>query len=252
MNHFLRAACSLLLPLLFLPGCLGGPRDSAGLKSASPDVRRERVPELGRRKPWPDSARKQVLDALTAVGQSDPDPLVRSAALASLRKQDGSAAEELALQLALDPDPLVRRDALKILSSSSSPRARAALLYAIRNDSSSDVRRQAARGLARFNDDEVLSLLIELLVDSDPGVVVASYRSLQTLSGLNLGARPAPWREWLAARPSVPPPSDHDLPASPPQPSPGTEPAPPASSPVAPAPTPAPAPDLDELQRFRR
>lgn len=255
-----------LLGAVVLHGCAGGPVDNAGLKSANPDVRRERVIQLGRQRPFSPDARKQLVDALTALGQSDADPLVRSAALSSLQKQDAAAAEGLALQLAIDPDPMVRTDAMNVLALNTDPRSRSALLYAVRNDGSSDVRRRAARGLANFDDDEVVRLLIELLADSDPGVVVASCRSLQRISGLKLGTHSTEWQTWLDARAGVPAPSSESQPALAPQspdvpaqpPIAGPPPVSPQPPPVvvkeAPVSVPAPSPtiDVDELRRNRR
>jgi len=250
MTRFPCAACLVLLLPITLAGCLGGP-EGGGLRSDNPDVRRERVLELGQQKPWGSGAKKELNDALVAVGQSDPDPLVRSAALASYRRQDPAAARTLAIELAADPDPLVRWDAVKVLAASNDPRARSVLLYALRSDDSSDVRREAARGLANFDDQEVLQELILRLGDPDPGVVVKAYRSLRSISGLNLGTHASRWQEWLDAR-NTPVPPTGSAPAVPvvaPAPStplPELKPTPPAT------PAPSENPDVEELKRFRR
>ena len=112
-----------------LAGCRG---DGGGLKSENPDVRRERALELGRQKPWTAGGKKTLADSLTALGQSDPDPLVRSASLEALAEHDRDAARKLACGLLVDEDPTVRWDAVKVLSDSPTNEARAGLLYAVR------------------------------------------------------------------------------------------------------------------------
>jgi hypothetical protein len=138
---------------------------------------------------------------------------------------------------------MVRWDAMKVLSNAKTPAARAALLYALRNDTSSDVRRQATHGLGNYDDDEVVLQLIQLLADSDPGVVVAAYRSLQRVSGLNLGTRPAQWQEWFDSREgSSAAPEPAAAPVASPEPG-----IPPSQTTPASNPT-----DEDLLKRFRR
>jgi vesicle coat complex subunit len=230
-------------------GCAGGGGDSGGLKSKNADVRRERVLQLGESQPWGADDKKQRDKALMAMGQSDSDPLVRSAALASLEKQDKAAGDQLALQLALDQNAMVRWDAMKVLSGSKSPEARTALLYAVRNDTSSDVRRTAAKGLGNFDDDEVVAELMKLLSDADPGVVGGAYRSLQRISGLSLGTRVSEWQAWYESRSSVPSPASEGT---------STEGAGPSSAPVkegagsTPTTKPAPATDVEELRHSHR
>ena len=252
--------------VLVTGGCVGsgGPDEPGGLKSRNPDVRRERVLQLGREHAWSARQREATVSALTAVGQSDPDPLVRSAALVSLQKQDKEAAQALARQLLSDADALVRWDAVKVLSTSSSREARSGLLYAVRSDSSRDVRREAAKGLSRFPDDEVVEQLLALLGDSDSDVVVASCRSLERISGQKLGAQPGAWQEWYQSRTSIPAPEpdefgrrlekqETETPAEPSEPEPEPE--------VKPERGPEPAPlrrekpeetDIRELRQHRR
>lgn len=246
---------AVVLSVVMLTGCVGGGsgHDRAdGLKSPHADVRRERVLELGRNRPWGAGKRKTLVNTLHAMGQSDPDPLVRCAALASLQRLDSAASITLARELITDTDPMVRCDAAKALSAGSGDEARSGLLYAVEKDPSRDVRREAARGLGRFSDDEVVRKLINLLADGDPGVVVAACRSLQRISGLDMGARLGQWQEWYDRRDSIPAPelvSEPDSPSEKQLVKPADEPAdevpPPVRKKIEDV-------DVEELRRHRR
>lgn len=248
----------MLAGMVLLSGCAGTRGgDGQGLKSANADVRRERALEIGQTH-YAAQDKAVVIDVLTSKGQSDPNPLVRSACLEALRKQDRDASLKLARQLITDSDPMVRWDATKALASTKSPTSRAGLLYMLEKDSDRDARREAAKGLGSYDDDEVIEHLIQALADRDRGVIVAAYRSLQVISGQSLPVRPSAWQEWYEARGSVPPPPTPEEPAGfvPPAQTPTTPPAPagPAlsSSPPADAPASGAATYDEELLRQHR
>ena len=75
-------------------------------------------------------------------------------------------------------------------------RMKAGTLAQYLKDDDVEIRRAAAlaTGTPEFKDH--VPQLIELLNDSDPGVVLAAHTALRAMTSQTFGPAPAPWRTW--------------------------------------------------------
>jgi HEAT repeat protein len=191
-----------MIPTLLLAGCAGTRpvrfvERAHGLESDNPDVRRESANVL-RDVPVDDPEhRRALVQRLAVMAQSDPEPLVRSAALSALTVQDPERALDVATRIRTDTDDMVRWDAVKVIGRLGDTNSVGVLIGVLRNDASRDARREAARALARFEEPRVVDALIDALEDEDLSVAHAARISLTRLNlGVDLGMKPGPWRRW--------------------------------------------------------
>jgi len=131
---------------------------------------------------------------------NDPDPGVR-AAIATALGMHGTVADTLLLANMLsDEDALVRWRAADALGKIHNPDAVPALVQRLdpQIEEDPDTRAAAAMALGQYPDRVVLSRLIAALGQPDYHVARAAYRSLQTLTGGDLGSDPRDWANWSA------------------------------------------------------
>jgi HEAT repeat protein len=196
--------------VLAFAGCAATPplrEDARGLESPNADVRRESANALrATRVPDPELHR-QLVRKLAVMAQSDPEPLVRSAALMALTRQDAATAVDLARRLRTDPDTMVRWDAVKVMAASGGPELVPAFIEVAGNDASEDVRREATRALGAYGEPRVIDALVLRLNDEGPSVRHAARMSLARIAGVDLGPAPDAWRKWWTQKTS--PPDEH-------------------------------------------
>lgn len=124
-----------------------------------------------------------VQATLTAMLERPADPLLLDATLAALRTAPNEAQDALASALAAHHDIGLERVSALALDSSAAPSDRVRAIHA----------------LAAFRTKEGLTRLMSLLDESrqEPAeIIAATCASLDTLTGMRLGEKPAAWRVW--------------------------------------------------------
>lgn len=179
-------------------GCGSFEKNATGLDSRSADVRRESALELGRSTVVDASLRSRLIRRLGVLAQSDPDPLVRSAALNGLAMQDRKEGLEVAKRVRTDTSAMVRWDAVKIMADAHDASLVPVLAEMAQTDEDANTRCDSVRALGKYDDPRSIAALIDRLGDSDISVAHAARRSLtQIAHGVDLGMKPEAWRKWL-------------------------------------------------------
>jgi len=179
------------------------------------DERRQALVKVARSK---QAGEEWAIKGYMAVALLDTDEQSRCVAIRALaRTQDPRAAEttvkllnfrEYPPQDVRPPGPLCRWDATKALADLSAAdavppelreKARATLTERLRADPESQVRCEAARGLARYPMEETLRVLISGLNDEAFAVVHQCEESLVQLTGYTHNCDALAWEEWLSA-----------------------------------------------------
>ena len=194
-------ASVLLVVLWLLTGCEHSApvrRDASGLDSTSADVRRESANALRAVRVTDAERRKQTVRRLSVMAQSDPEPLVRSAALFALTTQDVHTALDMARRVRTDRSAIVRRDAVIVLGGYGDEGHVDVLIEIAEKDFDADVRAEATRALGQYNVPRVIHTLIGRLDDSESSVRHAAREGLIRLSGgtVDFGANRAHWETW--------------------------------------------------------
>jgi hypothetical protein len=142
-----------------------------------------------------------VIDPVTKVRTEIPtDPMVRAAAVRGLTFMDGDGvAESLSDVLLNDKNEFVRCDAAKALGNRIPAEGVTALVEALKNDTSQDVRVAAAESLRHFQDKVAAEALIAVVQDTNIAIAFRSWESLRYMTGQNLPREAAPWKDYLAA-----------------------------------------------------
>jgi len=196
-----RMLAALLILWTLAAGCASSTalnENARGLDSASADVRREAALDLGTTRVRDPDLRQRLIRRLSVMGQSDPDPLVRSAALTALEMQQVEAGLDLAKRLRTDTHPMVRRDAVAVMARHGGESVTDVLIEVALKDPDEQVRREAARALGSYEAPPVVSALIACLGDDSPAVVHAARASLVHISGgVDFGTDAEAWRKWL-------------------------------------------------------
>lgn len=195
-----RALLAALLTGGLLTGCSGAgkfERNARALDSESPDVRRESALELRSARVRNQDLRAQLIRRLSVMAQSDPDPLVRSASVTALARQDPKTAVDIAGRMRTDDDPMVRHDAVNVMAAHGGKSVVGELIE-MTKDPDEDVRREAVKALAPHDEPRVIAALIDRITDPHISVAHAARESLVQISGgVDLGMSAAAWRKWL-------------------------------------------------------
>jgi len=131
----------------------------------------------------------------------DADPTVRAAAAKALSRH-GTVEDAGALaKLLQDESSYTRWAAAQALRRLHNPQVTRPLIDAMMKDEDADVRIAAADGLGQYTDRLVYDSLVAALSDGNFGVATAARRSLQTLTGRDLGSEPGPWVQWAQQNP---------------------------------------------------
>jgi len=125
---------------------------------------------------------------------TDVDPTVRGASVRALGLH-GTTDDIPRLIVALgDEVTFVRWEAAKALQKIHSPAAIDPLLTALRDDADNDVRMAAATALAQYPRPQVFQALVAALDDTNFSVAMAASKSLESLTGQELGSDPRDWQ----------------------------------------------------------
>ena len=181
------------------------------LKDPSPDERRiavERIAKSGY------ITEDITFDALSLVLKTDSSTGVRQAAARALghtcKTQSAATLVEVlqyqeGTSTGRPPNSTIRRACLEAIQQladngielSSIPNIEQSVIAQLSNDPSRDVRIAAAQTLSRFQTTATLTALIDTLQLPDFGVAHAAEKSLNHLTGQDLGRDPEAWRQWL-------------------------------------------------------
>jgi HEAT repeat protein len=149
-------------------------------------------------------AQEQAAQRLVEQIQTEPDPLVREAAIRAASTLQTPLAHRMVLAAINDSDPYVRQTACRLAGSRGDEHAIAALGQAAKGDPDLDVRLAAMRALGEFRNPSSVPYLAAGLHDTDPAVQLAAVESLQRASGEDLGNDVSAWRTWVASRQIAP------------------------------------------------
>jgi len=170
----------------------------ARIESNRPDLRREALETVAK----DSSARREpsVVKLFCLVAQTDPDALVRAAAVRGLGLMDGQEVLAVLGQAATaDKDAFVRTDAAASLGLQAKPEAVPALAQVLAGDPNSDVRVAAADALRRIKSKAAAQALVVGLKDSHLAVSERSWESLRYMTGMDLPRQYGAWEDYLAA-----------------------------------------------------
>lgn len=130
---------------------------------------------------------------------TDPDPGVRAAAATALGRHGLVEDAKLLSRLFTDENDLVRWQAADGLRKLHNPEVVSALIERLdpEIEEDADTRATAALALGQYADRVVFSRLATTLEQSDFNVVSAAHRSLTLLTGVDQGLDPQAWAAWL-------------------------------------------------------
>ena len=190
--------------LTFLVGCeTSAPltEDARGLDSPSAYVRRESANRLRTTRVDEPELRRQLVRRLSVLAQSDPEPLVRSAALLALTRQDPAVALDVAKRVRTDSSPMVRWDAAIVLRKFGDEAVVDVLIEIAAKDAAEEARREAVKALGDYDGPRVIDALIARLDDPEISVKHAARDSLIRISGgaVDFGMNAQAWRKWWTA-----------------------------------------------------
>ncbi|MCP3906140.1 MAG: hypothetical protein GY715_21155 [Planctomycetes bacterium] len=129
--------------------------------------------------------------------EHEQDPLVRAVAIRALARH-GEPADATLIAAQLDqPNVQVRWEAAKGLQRLHLPSVVPLLLDTLRDpEEHTDVRVAAATALGQYAQDRSFQGLVAALDARELSVNIACERSLQTITGQDLGLDPRPWLNW--------------------------------------------------------
>src|SRR5205085_10648828 len=132
------------------------------------------------------------------IAQSDPDALVRAAAIRALNASRDRAAIPIFVAGLSDNSPFVRLQAAKALSNVPDPSAADPLARTLGNQTEQkDVRIAAAEALRHYRQINVARVLAGTLVGRDFGIAWQSRWSLRLLTGRDFRYDEHAWLEYL-------------------------------------------------------
>ncbi len=135
---------------------------------------------------------------------ADEDAGVRIAAARALAMHGEPEDVPALIAQARDEDDLLRREVARALQRLHNPEAIPTLLESINEEveTESQVRAASASALGQYAERRVVDRLIDALRDKDLAVNTAAFRSLETLTGQDLGLDDRSWTEWARDRPN--------------------------------------------------
>jgi hypothetical protein len=161
----------------------------------SPDERRRGIVDLYSR---PYGQNPPYTDRFRQVAQTDPDFLVRAAAIRGLNASRDREAVPVFIKALTDESPAVRLQAAKALSNIPDPTAKEPLAKTLGNQAETrDVRIAASEALRHYRDMGVARVLTGTLGQRVFGIAWQSRWSLQIMTGKDLGYDERKWLEFL-------------------------------------------------------
>jgi HEAT repeat protein len=145
-----------------------------------------------------DAARK-----LAEIAGSDPVLLLRVEAVDLLADMPGDIATDGICQAAHDREPEVRRAAIRAMESRQDARVAATLAALSRQDDDLDVQIAATAGLGNHRGSDSMAALKAALEHPNPAMQLSAARSLEQITGKNLGYDIQAWQQVVGEMPDV-------------------------------------------------
>lgn len=137
------------------------------------------------------------LRAYRDMVQNEQDPLALAVAIRALAKHGEPADAKLIAPHLEHDNEQVRWEAAKGLQRLHNPEVVGLMLSRLRlEDESPLVRRELAVALGQYPEDRVFQGLVQALYARELSVNMAAEQSLETLTGRSLGLDPRPWQRW--------------------------------------------------------
>lgn len=143
------------------------------------------------------SEREQRANELAAAVGSDPDVLVRTAAIRALGDFDTLTSSTALYHALQDSDPDVRIACCEGWARRGGPDAAKVLGDVIRSDQNDDVRLAAARALGEIEDQSAVQALAPALEAGNPALQWRAVRSLEQVTGKYYGEDVEAWRSYV-------------------------------------------------------
>jgi hypothetical protein len=128
--------------------------------------------------------------------QREEDPLIRAEIIRALARYPSPAGDAVLRAALNDPAADVRVIACGAWGNRGGPEAAALLAGILSSDIDRDVRMAAARALSKSRDPAAIAALGNVLEDNDPAMQYCAVRSLQGITGENLGNDVDRWRQY--------------------------------------------------------
>ncbi len=194
----------LLVAAACLAGCATGVGTTASSflnrvrESPDPNLRHQAYARLADPNCYDNE--EQQIEAARELSQrldKKSEPLVTRAVICRTLGELGRPEARDALGRACDdPEPIIRAAACRALGRIGSPDDALLLARVMSADSNSDCRIAAIEGLGtlKAKDPRIALVLVDGMENPDPAVRLASYQSLQRITGKDLGPEVAAWR----------------------------------------------------------
>ena len=156
--------------------------------------------------------KKKLLEQLVEEYANSPDPLVRQEVVAAasrflassdramIHKDDHFLPEafDLIKYAAMrDEDPFVRREACRVIIKLNQSETAIVLRHVARNDPDKDVQLMAINGLSKFDDQDTIETLGQILDHRQPALRYEAMQSLKVCTKKDFGNDVALWKQYV-------------------------------------------------------
>lgn len=128
-----------------------------------------------------------LLNDLAREIQTETDPLVREALVASIAQFPQPLADQVLTAGLADPDAGVRQQCCRALGKRGQASSAAELARVAKSDESFDVRIAATKALGELRAPEAVQALVASLEDSDPAMQFAGVQAMRAATGKDFG-----------------------------------------------------------------
>lgn len=147
---------------------------------------------------------REVVNQLARQIQVEPDPLVREAIIETIAEFRTPLADQV-LQAGLkDEDTEVRRQCCLALGRRGDPSSVPVLASVINTEQDVDIRLEAVKALGKINSPDAYGALAVAMEDRDPALQYAGVKSMQAISGQQLGGDVSAWLQYARGEPPTP------------------------------------------------
>lgn len=165
-----------------------------------PNIRYLAYAKLANPNCYDDEAQKaEAVRVLARRLRGEREPVVSRAVIChTLGELDRIEARPALLKALDDPEPAVRAEACRALGKVGRPEDSRPLARLMAADNQIDGRIAAIEGIGslRVADPDIATILIDGMEDRDPAIRLASYDSIRSISGKDLGPDPKAWRAY--------------------------------------------------------
>jgi hypothetical protein len=204
----------LLFASILVCGCAGpwsppklahwpfGKKQEAVPGITPPAERIAKIRKMGKKAAWakPEEQRRTSRE-LAAAFEVEEDPVIRLEIVSAIGEYRTPEAESVLAAAMDDSEPEIRMIACRAWGERGGAEAAAKLTEALRTDLDEDVRLTAALALGKTGDRAALAGLGEALDDRDPAMQYQAVRSLQAITGEDLGNDVNQWRRYVRGEP---------------------------------------------------